>query len=88
VRAGAADPVQGLSEISSSRRCEVPPAAYVLAGDIERPLSTDGSALSQRDREELARRLPAGRQVSIDGGHCLHGHAPADWLTAVVSTID
>jgi hypothetical protein len=40
------------------------------------------------DREELAQRLPAGHVIDIEGGHCLHRDAPADWLIAVDSIID
>lgn len=64
------------------------PAAYVLAGDTQRSFLDGGSALSRVDREEIARRLPAGHVIAIDGGHCLHRDAPANWLAAVVSIID
>jgi pimeloyl-ACP methyl ester carboxylesterase len=59
------------------------PAAYVLVGD-----ASAGSVLSPVDREELARRLPAGHVISIEGGHCLHRDATAEWLAAVASIID
>jgi pimeloyl-ACP methyl ester carboxylesterase len=59
------------------------PEAYVLAGRSEVPFLEGGSALRDDDREELARRLPAGHVVEIAGGHCLHRDAPGAWLDAV-----
>ena len=44
-----------------------------------------GSALRKPDRDELARRLPAGHLIEIEGGHCLHRDAPEAWLDAVRS---
>jgi pimeloyl-ACP methyl ester carboxylesterase len=61
------------------------PGAYVLAGLGERRFMDGGSALREVDRAELARRLPAGRVVTIEGGHCLHRDAPEAWLGAVRS---
>ena len=63
------------------------PAAFVLAGETKRPFAAGGSVLTRPDREELARRLPAGHVIEIDGGHCLHREAPAEWLAAVGSII-
>jgi pimeloyl-ACP methyl ester carboxylesterase len=63
------------------------PAAYVLAAHSERAFMDGGSALRRADREELARRLPAGHVVAIDGGHCLHRDAPDEWLAAVRSIV-
>jgi pimeloyl-ACP methyl ester carboxylesterase len=59
------------------------PAAHVLAARSRRPFLDGGSALSDADREALARRLPAGHVVDIRGGHCLHRDAPHEWLAAV-----
>jgi pimeloyl-ACP methyl ester carboxylesterase len=59
------------------------PTPYVIAANSERPLLDGGSALSRADRAELAHRLPAGHLVELDGGHCLHRDAPAEWLAAV-----
>jgi pimeloyl-ACP methyl ester carboxylesterase len=64
------------------------PSAYVLAAEGDRPFLEGGSALRRSDREELARRLPPGHVIGIEGGHCLHRDAPDDWLTAVTSIID
>jgi pimeloyl-ACP methyl ester carboxylesterase len=69
-----------LQQHTPDRIMAAAPTAYVLAGDR-------GSVLSQPDRDELAERLPAGHMISIDGGHCLHRDAPADWLAAVASII-
>jgi pimeloyl-ACP methyl ester carboxylesterase len=63
------------------------PAPYVLAASSERPLLDGGSALGHADRAELARRLPAGHLVELDGGHCLHRDAPAEWLAAVAAML-
>ena len=54
----------------------------MLAGDPER-----GSVLNQPDRQELARRLPSGHVLTLDGGHCLHRDAPAEWLAAVTANV-
>ena len=61
------------------------PDAHVLAGLSDRGFTDGGSALTAADRDELARRLPAGHVVAIEGGHCLHRDAPDDWLAAVRS---
>jgi pimeloyl-ACP methyl ester carboxylesterase len=61
------------------------PTPYVIAASSERPLLDGGSALSRADRAELAHRLPAGQLVELDGGHCLHRDAPAEWLAAVAT---
>jgi pimeloyl-ACP methyl ester carboxylesterase len=61
------------------------PEAYVLAARGDRSLLDGGSALRRADRDELARRLPAGHVLDIDGGHCLHRDAPDEWLAAVAS---
>jgi pimeloyl-ACP methyl ester carboxylesterase len=63
------------------------PTPYVLAASSERPLLDGGSALSRADRAELAHRLPAGHLVELDGGHCLHRDAPAEWLAAVAAVL-
>jgi pimeloyl-ACP methyl ester carboxylesterase len=63
------------------------PTPYVLAASSERPLLDGGSALSPADRGELERRLPAGHLVGLDGGHCLHRDAPAEWLAAVEAVL-
>ena len=63
------------------------PTPYVIAASSERPLLDGGSALSRADRAELARRLPAGQLVELDGGHCLHRDAPAEWLAAVAAML-
>jgi pimeloyl-ACP methyl ester carboxylesterase len=65
------------------RVCAAAPQAHVLAARSERPFMDGGSALRDADREELARRLPAGHVVAIEGGHCLHRDAPDAWLMAV-----
>jgi pimeloyl-ACP methyl ester carboxylesterase len=57
--------------------------AHVLAGVGDRGFMDGGSALRDADREELARRLPAGHVVAIEGGHCLHRDTPEAWLDAV-----
>jgi pimeloyl-ACP methyl ester carboxylesterase len=59
------------------------PEAHVLAGRSGRSFMDGGSALRDADRDELARRLPAGHVVDIEGGHCLHRDAPDAWLRAV-----
>jgi pimeloyl-ACP methyl ester carboxylesterase len=61
------------------------PEAYVLAGRGGRSFTDGGSALRDADRDELARRLPGGHVVEIEGGHCLHRDAPDAWLRAVRS---
>ena len=66
----------------------IAPSAYVLAAVGDRVFIDGGSALRRSDREELTRRLPPGHVIGIDGGHCLHRDAPAEWLTAVSSIID
>jgi pimeloyl-ACP methyl ester carboxylesterase len=66
----------------------IAPSAYVLAAVGDRVFIDGGSALRRSDREELTRRLPPGHVIGIDGGHCLHRDAPAEWLTAVNSIID
>jgi pimeloyl-ACP methyl ester carboxylesterase len=63
------------------------PTPYVIAASSERLLLDGGSALSAMDRAELARRLPAGHLVELDGGHCLHRDAPAEWLAAVAAML-
>jgi pimeloyl-ACP methyl ester carboxylesterase len=63
------------------------PAPYVIAATSERPLLDGGSALSRADRAELMHRLPAGHVVELDGGHCLHRDAPAEWLAAVAAVL-
>lgn len=63
------------------------PTPYVIAASSERPLLDGGSALTRADRAELAHRLPAGHLVDLDGGHCLHRDAPAEWLAAVVAML-
>ena len=63
------------------------PTPYVIAASSERPLLDGGSALSRADRAELAHRLPAGHVVELDGGHCLHRDAPAEWLAAVAAVL-
>ena len=63
------------------------PTPYVLAASSERPLLDGGSALSRADRAELTHRLPAGHVVELDGGHCLHRDAPAEWLAAVAAIL-
>jgi pimeloyl-ACP methyl ester carboxylesterase len=83
-----------LRRLASDGRLRVPlaervlgaaPVPYVLAARGERPFMDGGSALPAADREELARRLPVGHVVAIDGGHCLHRDAPGEWLAAVRS---
>jgi pimeloyl-ACP methyl ester carboxylesterase len=63
------------------------PTPYVIAASSERPLLDGGSALSRADRAELTHRLPAGHLVELDGGHCLHRDAPAEWLAAVAAIL-
>ena len=63
------------------------PTPYVIAASSERPLLDGGSALSRADRAVLAHRLPAGQLVELDGGHCLHRDAPAEWLAAVAAML-
>ena len=63
------------------------PTPYVIAATSERPLLDGGSALNRADRAELAHRLPAGHLVELDGGHCLHRDAPAEWLAAVTAML-
>jgi pimeloyl-ACP methyl ester carboxylesterase len=63
------------------------PTPHVIAASSERPLLDGGSALSRADRAELAHRLPAGHVVELDGGHCLHRDAPAEWLAAVAAVL-
>jgi pimeloyl-ACP methyl ester carboxylesterase len=63
------------------------PAPYVIAASSEQPLLDGGSALSRPDRAELAHRLPAGHVVELDGGHCLHRDAPAEWLATVAGVL-
>jgi pimeloyl-ACP methyl ester carboxylesterase len=63
------------------------PTPYVIAATSERPLLDGGSALCRADRAELAHRLPAGHLVELDGGHCLHRDAPAEWLAAVAAVL-
>jgi len=65
----------------------VEPPPYVIAATSERPLLDGGSALSRADCAELAHRLPAGHVVELDGGHCLHRDAPAEWLAAVAAVL-
>ena len=64
------------------------PAAHVLAATDGRAFLAGGSALSDADREALARRLPPGHVVPIAGGHCLHRDAPEAWLAAVEAVLD
>jgi pimeloyl-ACP methyl ester carboxylesterase len=64
------------------------PTPYVIAASSERPLLDGGSALGRPDRAELAHRLPAGHVVELDGGHCLHRDAPAEWLATVAAILD
>jgi pimeloyl-ACP methyl ester carboxylesterase len=64
------------------------PGAHVLAATGGRAFLDGGSALSDADREELARRLPPGHVVGIAGGHCLHRDAPDAWLAAVGAILD
>jgi pimeloyl-ACP methyl ester carboxylesterase len=64
------------------------PTPYVMAASSERPLLDGGSALGRPDRAELAHRLPAGHVVELDGGHCLHRDAPAEWLATVAAILD
>ena len=59
----------------------------MIAASSERPLLDGGSALSRADRAELAHRLPVGHLVELDGGHCLHRDAPAEWLAAVAAML-
>lgn len=66
----------------------IEPSAFVLAATGDRPFLEGGSVLRRSDREELARRLPPGHVIEIEGGHCLHRDAPAEWLSAVTSIID
>ena len=61
------------------------PEAYVLAARGDRSLLDGGSALRPADRDELARLLPAGHVIDVDGGHCLHRDAPDTWLAAVAA---
>jgi pimeloyl-ACP methyl ester carboxylesterase len=63
------------------------PAAYVLAARSSSAMLDGGSALLPADREALARRLPDGHLIEIEGGHCLHRDAPAEWLAAVGSIL-
>jgi pimeloyl-ACP methyl ester carboxylesterase len=63
------------------------PMPYVIAASSEQPLLDGGSALSRADRAELAHRLPGGHVVELDGGHCLHRDAPAEWLAAVAAVL-
>jgi pimeloyl-ACP methyl ester carboxylesterase len=63
------------------------PTPYVIAATSERSLLDGGSALSRADRAELAQRLPAGHLIELDGGHCLHRDAPAEWLAAVAAVL-
>jgi hypothetical protein len=72
---------------TSERILTAEPTPYVLAASSERPLLDGGSALSRADRAELAHRLPAGHLVELDGGHCLHRDAPAEWLAAVAAML-
>jgi pimeloyl-ACP methyl ester carboxylesterase len=69
------------------RILEAAPTPYVIAATSERPLLDGGSALSRADRAALAHRLPAGHLVELDGGHCLHRDAPAEWLAAVAAML-
>jgi pimeloyl-ACP methyl ester carboxylesterase len=69
------------------RMLAVEPPPYVIAATSERPLLDGGSALSRADRAELAHRLPAGHVVELEGGHCLHRDAPAEWLAAVAAVL-
>jgi pimeloyl-ACP methyl ester carboxylesterase len=66
----------------------IAPSAHVLAAVGDRVFADGGSALRRSDREELTRRLPSDHVIGIEGGHCLHRDAPADWLAAVTSIID
>ena len=59
----------------------------MLAASSERPLLDGGSALSRADRAELTHRLPVGHLMELDGGHCLHRDAPAEWLAAVAAVL-
>ena len=59
------------------------PAAHVLAGRSAAAVLEGGSVLGAADREALVRGLPDGHLVELDGGHCLHRDAPAEWLRAV-----
>ena len=63
------------------------PRPYVIAATSERPLLDGGSALGRADRAELTQGLPAGHVVELDGGHCLHRDAPAEWLAAVAAVL-
>ena len=63
------------------------PTPYVLAASSERPLLDGGSALSRADRAELTHRLPVDHLMELDGGHCLHRDAPAEWLAAVAAVL-
>ena len=70
---------------ASERILAAEPTPYVLAASSERPLLDGGSALSRADRAELTHRLPVGHVTELDGGHCLHRDAPAEWLAAVAA---
>lgn len=67
----------------ADRALAVDPVPYLLAARGGRSFADGGSALQDPDRAELAHRLPRGRLLEIEGGHCLHRDAPEQWLTAV-----
>jgi len=83
LRALAAEEPAGTPE----RILAAEPTPYVIAASSERTLLDGGSALSRGDRAELAHRLPAGHVVELDGGHCLHRDAVAEWLAAVAAVL-
>ena len=74
-------------ESTPDRILAAAPTPYVIAASSERSLLDGGSALSRADRAELAQRLPTGHLVELDGGHCLHRDAPAQWLAAVAAML-
>ncbi len=56
---------------------------FLIVAPRARPFGAGGSALVDPDRAVLERKLAPDHLITIDGGHCLHRDAPAEWLAAV-----
>jgi pimeloyl-ACP methyl ester carboxylesterase len=72
VRAQIDDPDPGWADVARSVRCP----ALVVWGGPSSPMPAEHVA-------ELARTLPAGRLVRVDGGHLVHATDPDGFLAAV-----